>query len=398
MKILVVTTSYPRFPGDAAGGFVETRVAAHLGAGHEVTVIAAGSEQANEPRQPTSHPRLRIVWLPAPPKGVPPLFYAGGAPESFEARPAASVVAALHLWSFLVESVRRYQSEVDFCESHWLVPSGLALAASRNGDRPAHRAFAHSGDVALLERVPGGASLARFLVGSRVELVFASADLRGRFARLVGGSLGESVLRARVEPAESLLTRVPARRPPLDERARQIHALGLPRPLILAVGRLVPIKGYDRLVRAVARADAAVAPRKSTLVILGEGQMRERLAELSVRGRVKVLLPGEVRGVDVARWLSLADIFVHPARRLATGRTEGTPVAVREALAAGLPVIATDTGGIGELRAEFVTRRLVTLDAEPEATFVDRLARALLVEGNAALAAVSESRQPPEST
>jgi glycosyltransferase involved in cell wall biosynthesis len=50
----------------------------------------------------------------------------------------------------------------------------------------------------------------------------------------------------------------------------------------------------------------------------------------------------------VQAWLSLADLFVHPSRALA-GRTEGQPVSVREALTAGVPVVASATGGIPEL-------------------------------------------------
>jgi glycosyltransferase involved in cell wall biosynthesis len=112
------------------------------------------------------------------------------------------------------------------------------------------------------------------------------------------------------------------------------------------VGRLVPIKGYDVLVRAVGRLPAAGRP---TLVLLGEGPERERLARMAEQRRVALRLPGEVPRSEVWPWLTAADLFVHPSRRLATGRTEGQPLAVREALAAGLPVIASALGGIDEL-------------------------------------------------
>jgi glycosyltransferase involved in cell wall biosynthesis len=68
------------------------------------------------------------------------------------------------------------------------------------------------------------------------------------------------------------------------------------------------------------------------------------------------LLPGQVAPAVVADWLALAEVFVHPCRQLPDGRTEGLPVALREALLAGLPVLATSSGGITELAAPWAGR------------------------------------------
>jgi glycosyltransferase involved in cell wall biosynthesis len=51
----------------------------------------------------------------------------------------------------------------------------------------------------------------------------------------------------------------------------------------------------------------------------------------------------------VATWMAGADLYVQPSRPLHSGRTEGLPVATLEALAAGLPVLASATGGLAEL-------------------------------------------------
>ncbi|HEY5934572.1 MAG TPA: hypothetical protein VIU61_08055, partial [Kofleriaceae bacterium] len=78
MRIGVVTTSYPRWPGDAAGNFVEGHVRALQRLGHEVEVIAAGDASENG-----------VMRVPA--RG---LFYRGGAPDALERAPIRSLLAA----------------------------------------------------------------------------------------------------------------------------------------------------------------------------------------------------------------------------------------------------------------------------------------------------------------
>jgi glycosyltransferase involved in cell wall biosynthesis len=58
---------------------------------------------------------------------------------------------------------------------------------------------------------------------------------------------------------------------------------------------------------------------------------------------------GEVRGDDKARLLHAADVFALPSVPLRSGRTEGMPTSVLEAMQHGLPVIASDTGGVSDL-------------------------------------------------
>jgi glycosyltransferase involved in cell wall biosynthesis len=329
VKVLVVTTSYPRHHGDAAGCFVEARVDHLRAAGAEVQVLAAGVG---------GHPH--VTRIPA----APALFYSGGAPEAFDRAPATTLAAGLQFWGRLIPTLAARLPWADRVESHWLLPSSMAVAAL--GYRGPHRAQAHSGDVALLERLPAGPALALWLLRRGPTLVFASADLRARFAALVGPAAAGAVLSAEVAPAESALLRAPPIRRSAGAAAAFAAARGIDAPVVLGVGRLVPIKGYDLLVRAVGRLPAAARP---AVVVLGEGPERSRLQALARARGVTLSLPGEVDAAAVGDWLASAAVFVHPARRLPDGRSEGTPVALREAVAAGLSVVATATGGIAQL-------------------------------------------------
>jgi glycosyltransferase involved in cell wall biosynthesis len=118
-------------------------------------------------------------------------------------------------------------------------------------------------------------------------------------------------------------------------------------PIVLAVARLVPQKGVDVAVRALAGLDA-------TLVVLGEGPERARLEALADELGVRLLLPGRVG--DVTSVLRRADVLVHPAR------WEGFGLALLEAMLAELPMVATRVSSIPEIVVDGETGLLVPPD------------------------------------
>ncbi|MET0518270.1 MAG: glycosyltransferase [Burkholderiaceae bacterium] len=106
--------------------------------------------------------------------------------------------------------------------------------------------------------------------------------------------------------------------------------------LVGSVGRLHPSKGMDLLVRAF----KAHAPREAVLAILGEGRQRQELERLA-GGDARIRLLGFRRDVDAA--LLGMDLFVSPSRE------EAFPLAMLEAMRAGLPIVATATQGPREM-------------------------------------------------
>lgn len=190
------------------------------------------------------------------------------------------------------------------------------------------------------------------LVRAGVALHFVSDELAARFAALAG----TIHLRGAVTPLSPPAAVFPPR---AGVDATDRRQLGLARPTVLAVGRLVPIKGHDRLLRACARAQTGNGGPRFEVVILGDGPERVRLGRLADALGVRLRLPGFVSRAEVARWLRACDLYVQPSVRLANGRGEGAPLATAEARAVGVPVLVD--GDVGRL-AEGLRRRLHLAD------------------------------------
>lgn len=149
----------------------------------------------------------------------------------------------------------------------------------------------------------------------------------------------------------------PADCAPTRPRAALLQCLDFPDDalLVAVVAQLIPRKGHDVLLRAWPAIRAACPAAR--LVICGIGPLREAL-EAQVRGDASVRFTGF--RPDLREWLGHVDVLVHPAL------TEGLGVAVLEAQAAGVPVVASATGGLPEAVAADRSGLLVP-PGEPQA-------------------------------
>ena len=138
------------------------------------------------------------------------------------------------------------------------------------------------------------------------------------------------------------------------------------RRTIVAVGRLVHLKGYDLLLRAVAQLRRK---RDVRLILIGDGDDREKLEQLSASLGLKEFVT--FAGQRNSPWP-----FIAAAAVLAvTSRTEAFPSVLAEAMALGVPVLATDcSGGVRELLRDGACGLLVPMeDVDAIAGGLDRL-------------------------
>ncbi len=128
---------------------------------------------------------------------------------------------------------------------------------------------------------------------------------------------------------------------------------------VLSIATLQPQKGHAVLVAAARLlVEHGVAVR---VRMVGEGEERPALeAAIAAAGLADhVLLLGRQPRDRIAELLGEADVVVQPSIVLPSGKTEGIPVALMEALASAVPVIATAVSGVPELVEDGVTGRLV---------------------------------------
>jgi glycosyltransferase involved in cell wall biosynthesis len=128
---------------------------------------------------------------------------------------------------------------------------------------------------------------------------------------------------------------------------------------ILSIGRLVPKKGFDVLVRACGEMRRRGSDFE--LRIIGGGPLRDELLALAQAEGIADLvhLPGSMSQAEVAAELAAAEVFALSPVVMPDGDRDGIPNVVLEAMAAGVPVVASAISGIPEVIADGVNGRLV---------------------------------------
>lgn len=341
MKLLCVTSSYPRHAADVSGCFVRewlAAVQAHADEPIEARVVTwRAPHPEGVPRGLTS---LVADEVPYAPPSFERLFHGAGAPEALAAEPwlAALVPGALvAMWRHLEEMIR--SDRPDLLVGHWLVPSGALVRAlgARHGIPVV--IVTHSGGIAALSRLPWRVScaLARWCAGAE-GMSFVSTHARERFERHAG----------RVPQGEILpMGFTPMRRFP-----------DVAREDVVMLGRAVPIKGGQAAIRGFLASE--ICKQGKRLHVIGEGPELARWREVArEHGPEDVVvwhgqLTGAARDAVVAR----CRLSLFASRRLERGREEGVPVSFLECVEAGTWPLVAHVPGVSALLLEPERQRL----------------------------------------
>ena len=300
-------------PPDRIGGaeLQAARVAQHLAARHDVTVL---TRTATVPKELASVPRCTVVQrLGTSMRGV---------------RFAADVLATLRL----LFARRR---EIDVILAYQTVIDGLIAVIAKKALGVPVIVSVRCDTEYQLDRFPQSRWLSPFVFRHADRLLVQSPRL--------GDELLEVFERRPGQPTADTLRAKLAAVP--NGIAAATPATGDGRA-ILFIGRLTTAKGVNFLIEAMRE-----CPGES-LTVVGDGPERQRLEELAT-GLPNVRFAGAVPRAEVDRLLSSARLLVQPSLQ------EGQPNTVMEAMAKGVPVVATRVGGVPDLVRDGVTGFLV---------------------------------------
>jgi glycosyltransferase involved in cell wall biosynthesis len=223
----------------------------------------------------------------------------------------------------------------DLVHAHWAVPNGLVAAASR---LPIPFGIGlHGSDVFLAEKGAVRPFMARalerssFLTGCSPELVDRVCALGFDRKRSAVIPYGVDIDQFRPDPSRRYIWR---------------EKLEIPEDstVVLSVGRMVTKKGFHILLPTLAR---LLANSPETHVVLGgQGDRLQEFKSLAAKISDRIHFPGVVLRDTLPDLYRAADLFVLPAVHDSKGNVDGLPNVILEAMASGLPVVASEISGI----------------------------------------------------
>lgn len=326
MRILHVASSFPPDERSGIAPFMGEMLSALTPPGHQVRIIVPHIDGLTQ-RRSIDVTSYRYAPLP---------LQTWGYGQSLASSGRVRVSALLTAPSALVAMTAKTRREIarwkpDVLHLHWLLPQGVLALATRS-DLPVVMSL-HGADVSLANSSILLGRVAAAALRRSDHIVAASEEMLGRVAGLEPSIAG----RSSVIPHGANATLFHPQNQHEARRRLEIESDG---PVLLAVGRFVPKKGFDYLIRSM----PLLAAKEAHLYLAGDGPTHSDLATLAneaAPGRVTFL--GMVDRDTLSDWYSASDLVVVPSVQTDRDIDSG-PVVLMEALASGRAVISTPVG------------------------------------------------------
>ena len=343
VRILTVTTSFPKFEGDTTAPFIESITRELASRGHQLTVVLPARTDLNP--APIEGVRFR-PYRYAPTATLEVFGYAEALRADVALRGATYAMLPFAVLSGL-RSLRKELrgQDYDVVHAHWVVPSGAMAALVLGSDGPPLVVSLHGSDVFLSEKSGVARLGARRAFRTAARVTACSRDLSERSIPLGARSAPEVI-------PYGVASEVFRPDPAGGADLRAELAVSPDAFVLFAAGRLVHKKGFEYLLEAAA--ELIRRRRAVELVIAGKGDLEEDLARraqaLGISAHLK--LAGNVDRSALPRYFAMADAVVVPSVRDAAGNVDGLPNVLLEAMASAKAIVATDVAGIPDaLRA-----------------------------------------------
>ncbi|MBI4383427.1 MAG: glycosyltransferase [Nitrospinae bacterium] len=231
------------------------------------------------------------------------------------------------------------ENNIGIVNSHWLVPQGVIAAFFKKRYGFVHAITVHAADVFLLNRLPFGKRVARYIVENADLIIPVSKHNHDLLRGMAGRDFKSLILPMGVDVeffGGSGATK-PKAELSVDPSKRTI----------LFVGKLTEKKGVVYLIRAMKELLTKLPDVQ--LAIVGDGYLRPELEKESLELGNAVKFVGQKSRDEVRDYLQVAEALVVPSIIDRHGETEGVPLVILEAMAAGRPIVATDVGGNSQM-------------------------------------------------
>ncbi len=317
-KILVTTSTFPRWPGDTDPPFIY-----YLCLGlknYEVHVLAPHCKGCPEEEVLNG---LHVHRYRYAPQNMEVLAYDGGLLRKIKRRPLYALLLPFFIAGQWL-AIRRLQSKHKFAliHAHWIIPQGLVAALSPYK----YLLTSHGGDLYALNG-KFLASIKRWILKKAARVTVVS---HGMVEECVKLGLSEDKVDVQSMGVDTTALFVAAE-----------NNKGFDRKGILCVGRLVEKKGISVLIQALAELrEMGIKPK---LTIIGDGPETENLKNLVSQKKLEtqVIFLGAISNTDLPAYYQQASIFVLPSIISKDGDQEGLGLVSVEAMACGCPVIAS---------------------------------------------------------
>jgi glycosyltransferase involved in cell wall biosynthesis len=336
LKIAVIASSYPRFPGDGTAPFVKS-ISEHLAKqGHEIEVVAPYDPAVREVDQGRVRVhRFRYIW----PESLHIMGHARSLDADVRLRPLSYLLLPFFLLGAFITLMRvtgKQKSQV--IHAHWVIPNGLVAGWVASIRKIPFIISLHGSDIYVARKNPLFGAAARWVFHRATGVTACSQELR-QAAITLGAPEDTKLLPWGADPDLFHPGLRPAKnQTQLSEDRSRIE--------LAALGRLVHKKGFGTLLAALP--DIINKCPGIHLTLGGDGPLKQELMHqaetLGVSGYVT--FAGQIPWNQVPELLATSDIFILPSVRDAFGNVDGLPTVLPEAMACGTAVIASDIGGV----------------------------------------------------
>ena len=356
MKVLVIGSVYPRFHEDAEVPWLRTSVAHLKKAGLGIQVLAPAYKGLK------SHEidGVKVNRFRYAPASLEILTHEEGAPSKMASRPWLQLLAIPYIISGFFRCIsicRKFKPDV--IHAHWPFPHAyIALGAAKLFRIPLVLNF-HGAELLLIRKKKWVKPLLKFAIG-QAQAVFANSSFTaGKIKALRNVDVEWSPYGTTLESGATSAgdTSIPTiTLHPVDGKFK-----------ILFVGRHIERKGICYLIEA-----AKHLPRDQFEIrIVGVGDITDKLkaqaAEISTTpDAAEIIFTGKLSPEALANEYRTANVFTLPAIVDSKGDTEGLGVVLIEAMELGLPVVASNVGGIPDVVVDGESGILVP-EKDPEA-------------------------------